>query len=153
MSEEKKSTGPYTPLVMEHFKNPHHWGKMETPDGIGKVGNPVCGDVMWIYIKVKDDVIVDISFETFGCVAAIATSSVATDLVLNKTIKEALEITNKRIVQILGGLPPSKFHCSLLAEEGIKSAIEDYLQKHGRSIREFGYEPLTQAEKEQEEKG
>lgn len=151
MSDEEKHKGPYTPLVLEHFKSPHHWGKIENPDGVGKVGNPVCGDVMWIYIKVKDDVIVDVSFETFGCVAAIATSSVATDIVINKTIKEALEVTNKRIAQILGGLPPNKFHCSLLAEEGIKAAIEDYLQKQGRSIREFGYEPPQAQESENQE--
>jgi len=109
---------------------------MEDPDGIGKVGNPVCGDVMWIYIKVKDNRIVDVSFETFGCAAAIATSSMATELVKGKTIEEALEITNKAVATALDGLPPIKLHCSLLAEEGIKAAIEDYLNKKGKPVQE-----------------
>ncbi len=135
--DKNKFSGMYTPQVMEHFRNPRHWGKIEDADGIGKVGNPVCGDVMWIYIKVKDDKIVDISFETFGCVAAIATSSVATDMVLGKSIEEALRITNKLVAEKLGGLPSNKMHCSLLAEEGIKAAIEDYLKKQGRSIEEL----------------
>ncbi|MEO0140998.1 MAG: Fe-S cluster assembly scaffold protein NifU [candidate division WOR-3 bacterium] len=121
----------YSEKVMEHFKNPRNMGRMEDADGIGRVGNPVCGDVMWIYIKVKDNRIVDVSFETFGCAAAIATSSMATELVKGKTIEEALEITNKAVAEALGGLPPIKLHCSLLAEEGIKAAIEDYLRKKG----------------------
>ncbi len=119
----------YTEKVMEHFMNPRNWGRMENPDGVGKVGNPVCGDVMWIYIKVKDGRIVDVSFETFGCVAAIATTSVVTEMVKGKTIEEALKITNKMVAEALGGLPPVKMHCSLLAEQGIKAAIEDYLKK------------------------
>ena len=93
---------------------------------MGKVGNPVCGDVMWIYIKVKDDIITDCKFETFGCVAAIATSSLATELVIGKSVEEALQVSNKRIVDLLGGLPVEKHHCSVLAEDGIKKAIEDY---------------------------
>lgn len=135
--QSKKTGGMYTAEVMEHFRNPRHWGKMDAPDGIGKVGNPVCGDVMWIYIKVRDNRIVDISFETFGCVAAIATSSVTTDMVLGKTIEEALEITNKMVAKKLGGLPPNKMHCSMLAEDGIKAAIEDYLKKQGLSETEI----------------
>jgi len=119
----------YSEKVMDHFRNPRNMGRMEDADGIGKVGNPVCGDVMWIYIKVKDNRIVDVSFETFGCAAAIATSSMATELVKGKTIEEALEITNKAVATALDGLPPIKLHCSLLAEEGIKAAIEDYLAK------------------------
>lgn len=119
----------YTDKVLEYFRNPKNMGKMENPDGVGKVGNPICGDVMWIYIKVKDNVITDCTFETFGCVAAIATSSVLTELVTGKTIDEALTITNKNVVQELGGLPHVKMHCSVLAEEGIKLAIKDYLDK------------------------
>ena len=126
----------YSEKVMDHFRNPRNMGRMEDPDGIGKVGNPVCGDVMWIYIKVKDNRIVDVSFETFGCAAAIATSSMATELVKGKTIEEALEITNKAVATALDGLPPIKLHCSLLAEEGIKAAIEDYLNKKGKPVQE-----------------
>ncbi len=136
--DSKKPGGLYTPEVMDHFRNPRHWGKIEDADGIGKVGNPICGDVMWIYIKVEDNRIVDISFETFGCVAAIATSSVATDLIIGKTIEEALKVTNKIVAEKLGGLPPIKMHCSLLAEEGIKAAIEDYLGKQESSSEESG---------------
>ncbi len=126
----------YSEKVMDHFRNPRNMGRMEDADGIGKVGNPVCGDVMWIYIKVKDNRIVDVSFETFGCAAAIATSSMATELVKGKTIEEALEITNKAVATALDGLPPIKLHCSLLAEEGIKAAIEDYLKKKGKPVQE-----------------
>ena len=122
----------YSPQVLEHFKNPRHMGRMENPDGIGKVGNPICGDVMWMYIKVTDDRITDVSFETFGCVAAIATSSITMEMVVGKTLTEALELTNKAVAEALGGLPANKMHCSLLAEEGLKSAIEDYLKKQGR---------------------
>ncbi len=121
----------YSPRVLEHFKNPRNYGRIEDADGIGKVGNPICGDVMYIYIKVKDNRIVDIKFETFGCVAAIATSSMVTELVKGKTIEEALKITNKTVADALDGLPPIKMHCSLLAEQGIKAAIEDYLKKKG----------------------
>ncbi len=119
----------YSEKVIEEFMNPKNMGKIEDADGIGKVGNPVCGDVMWIYIKVKDNRIVDIKFQTFGCVAAIATSSKVTQLVMGKTVEEALRITNKAVAEALDGLPPIKMHCSLLAEEGIKAAIEDYMKK------------------------
>ena len=119
----------YSQKVMEHFRNPHNHGKIEDADGVGKVGNPVCGDVMYIYIKVKDNIIQDVKFETFGCVAAIATSSMGTDLIKGKTVEEALEITNKAVAEALEGLPPAKMHCSLLTEEGIKAAIEDYIHK------------------------
>ena len=112
---------------METFKNPHNYGRMKNPDGIGKVGNPVCGDVMWLYIKVdKNEKIKDIKFETFGCVAAISTSSIITDLVKGKTIKEALKITKDDIVKSLGGLPKIKYHCSVLAVDALKEAVKDY---------------------------
>ncbi len=119
----------YSEKVMDHFMHPRNVGRMEDADGVGRVGNPVCGDIMAIYIKVKDNVITDIKFETFGCGAAIATSSMVTELVKGKTIEEALEISNKTVVEALGGLPPIKMHCSLLAEEGLKAAIEDYHKK------------------------
>lgn len=119
----------YTDKVIEHFRNPRNVGRIEDADGIGKVGNPMCGDVMVIYIKVKDGIIADCKFETFGCAAAIATSSMVTELVKGKTIEEALKITNKTVAEALGGLPPIKYHCSLLAEEGIKAAIEDFQAK------------------------
>jgi len=122
----------YSEKVIEEFMNPKNMGKIEDADGIGKVGNPVCGDVMWIYIKVKDNRIVDIKFQTFGCVAAIATSSKVTQLVKGKTVEEALKITNKAVAEALDGLPPIKMHCSLLAEEGLKAAIEDYIQKQNK---------------------
>lgn len=125
----------YTEKVLEYFRNPKNMGRIENPDGIGKVGNPVCGDVMWIYIKVGknedgEEIIEDIKFETFGCAAAIATSSVVTELAKGKTLKEVEKISNKDVVEFLGGLPPIKKHCSLLAEEGLKAAINDYRSKN-----------------------
>jgi len=119
----------YTEKVMELFMNPKNAGRMEDPDGVGEVGNPRCGDIMKIYIKVKDDRIADISFETFGCASAIASSSMVTEMVKGLTLDEALAISNKDVVNALGGLPPQKVHCSLLAEEGIQAAIQDYRAK------------------------
>lgn len=119
----------YSQKVMDNFKNTKNYGKIEDADGIGKVGNPKCGDVMWIYLKVENDIIVDAKYETFGCVAAIATSSMAIDMIIGKNIDEALTISNKAVAEALDGLPPEKLHCSILAEEGIKAAIEDYLEK------------------------
>jgi len=119
----------YSQKVMENFRDTKNYGKIEDADGIGKVGNMKCGDVMWIYIKVADGKIVDAKYETFGCVAAIATSSMAIDMVKGKDLEEALNITNKAVAEALDGLPPEKMHCSLLAEEGIKAAIEDYKKK------------------------
>ena len=119
----------YSEKVVEHFKNPLNTGEMENPDGIGHVGSPVCGDVMELYIKVNDGTIVDAKFKTFGCAAAIATSSMITEMVKGKNIEEALKISNQAVVEALDGLPPAKVHCSVLAEEAIKSAIEDYLSK------------------------
>jgi len=120
----------YSQKVMEHFRNPRNVGEMENPDGIGHVGNPVCGDIMELYIKVKDDTIIDARFKTFGCGAAIATSSMVTEMVKGKSIKEALEISNRAVAEALGGLPPVKMHCSVLAEEALRSAIDDYLKKN-----------------------
>ena len=119
----------YSEKVMEHFAHPHNVGEIEDADGIGKVGNPVCGDIMNIYIKVKDNIITDVKFKTFGCGAAIATSSMATELIKGKSIDEALELTNQAVVEALDGLPKVKLHCSVLAEEAVRSAIDDYLVK------------------------
>lgn len=120
----------YSKKVLEQFQNTKNYGKIEDADGIGKVGNPKCGDVMWIYIKVANDgTILDAKYETFGCVAAIATSSMAIDMVVGKPVDDALALTNKAVAQALDGLPPEKMHCSILAEEGIRAAIEDYKSK------------------------
>lgn len=119
----------YSNKVMDHFKNPRNVGEIENPDGVGHVGNPVCGDIMELYIKVKDGIIVDAKFKTFGCGAAIATSSMVTEIVKGKSLKEALKISNKIVAEALDGLPTIKMHCSVLAEEALKSAIEDYLSK------------------------
>lgn len=119
----------YSEKVMEHFKNPRNVGEIPDADGVGNVGNPVCGDIMRLYIKVKDDRIVDAKFKTFGCGAAISTSSMVTELVKGKTIEEALNVSNRAVAEALGGLPPIKMHCSVLAEEALKSAIDDYLKK------------------------
>ncbi len=119
----------YSEQVMEHFMNPRNVGEMDNPDGIGHVGNPVCGDIMELYIKVEDGIIVDAKFKTFGCGAAIATSSMVTELVKGKSVDEALKISNRAVAEALGGLPPIKMHCSVLAEEALKSAIDDYLNK------------------------
>jgi len=118
----------YNDKIMEHFKNPRNVGEIEDPDGVGRVGNPVCGDVMELYIKVNDGIIVDAKFKTFGCAAAIATSSMVTEMVKGKSIEEALKISNKAVVEALDGLPPAKVHCSVMAEEALKAAIEDYLE-------------------------
>ncbi len=116
----------YSEKVMDHFRNPRNVGEMDNPDGIGHVGNPICGDIMELYVKIKDNVITDAKFRTFGCGAAIATSSMVTEMVIGKTIDEALEISNKTVAEALGGLPAAKMHCSVLAEDALKSAIDDY---------------------------
>jgi len=113
--------------VIEHFKNPRNGGEKENPDGVGRVGDPVCGDVMELYIKVKDGIVVDAKFKTFGCAAAIATSSMVTEMVKGKRVEEALKISKKAVVEALDGLPPAKVHCSVLAEDALKAAIENYL--------------------------
>ena len=119
----------YTEQVMDHFMNPRNVGEIEDASGIGEVGNAKCGDIMKIYIKVENEVIVDVKFKTFGCGAAIATSSKATEMIMGKTIDEALGITNKMVAEALGGLPAVKMHCSLLAEEALHAAIQDYRDK------------------------
>lgn len=122
----------YSEKVMDHFQNPRNVGKMEDADGIGEVGNAKCGDIMKMYIKVEDDIITDVKFNTFGCGSAIASSSMATEMIKGKLVAEALELTNKAVVEALDGLPAQKVHCSVLAEEAIKAAIEDYYSKHGK---------------------
>ncbi len=132
----------YTEKVMDHFMNPRNVGEIENADGVGEVGNVKCGDIMRIYIKVNGEVIEDVKFKTFGCGSAIAASSVATELIMGKTIKEALALTNKQVVDELGGLPPVKVHCSVLAEQALKAAIYDYATKNGLHYEELdGFDP------------
>jgi len=119
----------YSEKVMEAFKNPKNVGEIENPSGMGTVGNASCGDIMQISLKIENDIIVDAKFKTFGCAAAIATSSTATDMIIGMTVDQALEVTNKKVIEVLGGLPTQKIHCSVLAEEAIKKAIEDYKSK------------------------
>ena len=121
----------YTETVMDHFMHPRNVGSIENADGVGEVGNAKCGDIMKMYLKIRDNVIEDVKFETFGCGSAIASSSVATEMVKGKTIEEALAVTNKQVVDALGGLPAYKLHCSVLAEEAIKSAVKDYYDRNG----------------------
>ena len=124
----------YSEKVLDHFSNPRNVGEIENADGVGEVGNAKCGDIMKIYLKIDNDVITDVKFKTFGCGAAVATSSMATELVKGKTIYEALKVTNKAVMEALDGLPPVKVHCSLLAEEAIHAALWDYAEKHGIKI-------------------
>ena len=121
----------YSEKVMDHFRNPRNVGTIEDADGVGETGNPICGDIMRIYLKIEDDIIKDVKFETFGCGSAIASSSMATELIKGKPISEALTLTNKAVTEALDGLPAHKLHCSVLAEEAIKSAIQDYYEKNG----------------------
>ncbi|MTI48978.1 Fe-S cluster assembly scaffold protein NifU [Sporosalibacterium faouarense] len=127
----------YSEKVMDHFSNPRNVGEIENADGVGQVGNPKCGDIMKMYLKIEDDVIVDIKFKTFGCGSAIATSSMATELIKGKTIEEALKLTNKAVAEALGGLPPVKMHCSVLAEQAVKAALLDYSKKNGIEIEQL----------------
>ena len=121
----------YSEKVMDHFANPRNVGEIDNADGIGEVGNAKCGDIMKMYIKVDNDVITDVKFKTFGCGAAIATSSIATEMIKGKTLEDALKLTNKAVVEALDGLPPAKLHCSVLAEEAMKAAISDYYSRQG----------------------
>lgn len=121
----------YSEKVMDHFTNPRNVGKLDDADGIGEVGNAKCGDIMKIYIKVKDGIIADVKFNTFGCGSAIASSSMATEMIKGKPLSQALELTNKAVAEALDGLPAHKLHCSVLAEEAIRAAIKDYYDKNG----------------------
>lgn len=127
----------YSEKVIDHFSNPRNVGEIEDADGVGQVGNPVCGDIMKIYLKIENDIIIDVKFKTFGCGAAIATSSMATELIKGKKVEEALQLTNKAVVEALDGLPPVKLHCSVLAEEAVKMAIVDYYKKIGKDTSEL----------------
>ncbi len=132
----------YNDIVMDNFLNPKNVGEMENPDGTGIYGSPVCGDMMQIQIKVEDDKITDAKFKTFGCGSAIASSSMATSMIIGKTVEEALELTNKQIIDELGGLPPVKVHCSVLADKAIKNAIYDYATKNDKHYAALeGYDP------------
>lgn len=124
----------YSEKVIDHFRNPRNVGKIEDADGIGEVGNAKCGDIMKMYIKVENGVLVDVKFNTFGCASAIATSSMATELIKGKRIEEALQLTNKAVVEALDGLPPVKIHCSVLAEQAVRAAIADYYKRQGIEI-------------------
>ncbi|MCM8801615.1 MAG: Fe-S cluster assembly scaffold protein NifU [Candidatus Omnitrophica bacterium] len=132
----------YTEKVMEHFMHPRNVGEIPDADGVGTVGNPVCGDVMRMYIKIKDNIITEAKFKTFGCGSAIATSSMVTEMVKGKTIEEALKISNRAVAEALGGLPPIKMHCSVLAEQALKKALADYYRKIGKDPSSF--EPLDE---------
>lgn len=120
----------YSEKVMDHFRNPRNVGVIEDADGVGEVGNEKCGDIMKIYLKIEGGIIEDVKFETFGCASAVASSSMATELIKGKSVSEALELTNKAVAEALDGLPAYKMHCSVLAEEAIKNALEDYYKKH-----------------------
>lgn len=133
----------YSEKVMDHFQNPRNLGKMENADGIGEVGNAKCGDIMKMYIKVDDGIITDVKFNTFGCGSAIATSSMATEMIKGKSVEDALELSNKAVVEALDGLPTHKVHCSVLAEEAVKAAVKDYYDKNNIS-----YDPALFAEGE-----
>ena len=130
ISNNVTNSSLYTEKVMEHFMNPHNMGEIQNADAVGEAGNPVCGDVMFLYLKVKNNRIEDIKFKTLGCAAAIATSSMVTDIAKGKTLDEALKITNKQVAEELGGLPAVKMHCSVLAQQALKNAIENYRKKH-----------------------
>ena len=124
----------YSEKVMDHFANPRNVGEIENASGIGEVGNAKCGDIMKMYLKIEEGVIVDVKFKTFGCGAAVATSSMATEMIKGKTVEEALLLTNKAVVEALDGLPPAKIHCSVLAEEAVKTAVADYYNKIGKPV-------------------
>lgn len=121
----------YSDKVMDHFSNPRNVGEIENADGVGEVGNPKCGDIMKMYLKIDNNIITDVKFKTFGCGAAVATSSMATELIKGKSVDEALQLTNKAVIEALDGLPPAKIHCSVLAEQAVKSALSDYYKKQG----------------------
>ncbi len=136
----------YSEKVMDHFRNPRNVGVIENADGVGEVGNPVCGDIMKIYLKIENDIVTDVKFETFGCGSAIASSSMATELIKGKPISEVLTLTNKAVAEALDGLPAHKLHCSVLAEEAIRSAVKDYYDKNG-----IAYDPADFPVSEEDE--
>lgn len=126
----------YSEKVVDHYTNPRNAGRIENASGVGEVGNPVCGDIMKMYLKIENSVVTDAKFKTFGCGAAIATSSISTEMIIGKTVDEALQLKNSDVVEALDGLPPVKIHCSLLAEEAIREAIADYFRKQGKLTEE-----------------
>ena len=132
----------YSEKVMDHFRNPRNVGSLENPDGVGEVGNAKCGDIMKIYLQIKDGIITDVKFETFGCGSAIASSSMATEMIKGRSVAEALTLSNKAVTEALDGLPTHKIHCSVLAEEAIKAAVKDYYDKNG-----IAYDPAALAPK------
>ena len=138
----------YSEKVMDHFRNPRNVGEIPDADGIGEVGNAKCGDIMKMYLKIDNDVITDVKFETFGCGSAIATSSMATELIKGKPVSEAMELSNKAVVEALDGLPAYKLHCSVLAEQAVKAAVKDYYDKNG-----IAYDPALFAEDDEDEHG
>jgi len=139
---------------MDHFRNPRNVGTMENPSGVGEVGNPVCGDIMKIFLKIENDIITDVKFETFGCGSAIASSSMATELIKGKPLAEALTLTNKAVAEALNGLPAHKMHCSVLAEEAIRAAIKDYYDKNGIEYDPAQFpEPHDEEEEHEHEEG
>lgn len=132
MTIQFESNNPlYSPTVMDHFLHPRNVGTIDNADGVGEVGNAKCGDIMQIFLKIDNDVVTDVKFNTFGCGSAIASSSMATEMIKGKPLSEVLTLTNKAVVEALGGLPPHKVHCSVLAEEAVKAALKDYYDKHG----------------------
>ena len=141
----------YTEQVMDHFINPRNVGEIEDASGVGEVGNAKCGDIMRIYLKIENGIIEDVKFKTFGCGAAIATSSMATEMVKGKSIEEAMKLTNKAVAEALDGLPPVKMHCSLLAEQALKEALEDYFKKNNRPLPEGFEKPDAEHEEIPEE--
>ena len=141
----------YSEKVMDHFTNPRNVGELEGANAVGTVGNPKCGDIMKIYLKIENDIITDVKFETFGCGSAIASSSIATEMIKGKTLEEALEYTNKDFVEALGGLPAPKIHCSVLAEQAIKCAIYNYAKEKGLTFKGLeGFDPNKDAHQDEE---
>ena len=138
----------YSEKVMDHFRNPRNVGEIPDADGIGEVGNAKCGDIMKMYLKIDNDIITDVKFETFGCGSAIATSSMATELIKGKPVSEAMELSNKAVVEALDGLPAYKLHCSVLAEQAVKAAVKDYYDKNG-----IAYDPALFVEDDEDEHG
>ncbi len=140
----------YSEKVMDHFQNPRNVGKLEDASGVGEVGNAVCGDIMKMYLQVEDGIIVDVKFNTFGCGSAIASSSMATEMIKGKSIEEALQLTNKAVAEALDGLPPHKMHCSVLAEEAVRAAVKDYYDRNGIEYDPEDFKCIEENEHERE---